>query len=102
MGAASLVRGLVTALLLGIITIGPRFDPIRAFSNERLPKLQSEALAATHELYCGLWRVDGGFLSTIHIKNSLIVGPLDVTPVLYMADGAEYALPAVHLPISGV
>jgi hypothetical protein len=68
-------------------------------------KLLSEgsgAQAIEHQLHCGLWRVDGGFVSTIRIKNSLIVAPLEVRAVLYMADGTAYPLPAVHLPISGV
>ena len=51
---------------------------------------------------CGLWRVDNGFISTIHVKNILITGPLTVTPVLFMADGTEYDLPVVNLPITGV
>lgn len=55
----------------------------------------------TYSLYCGLWRVDSGFISTIHIKNVLTVGPLTVTPVLFMADGTEYDLPAVWLPTAG-
>ncbi len=58
--------------------------------------------AAPQTLFCGLWRVDGDFTSTIHIKNSLVVGPIEVTPVLYMADGTGYALPPVNLPTSGV
>jgi hypothetical protein len=47
---------------------------------------------STYSLYCGLWRVDNGFVSKIHIKNALIVGPLVVMPVLYMADGTQYEL----------
>ncbi len=57
--------------------------------------------ASTYSLFCGLWRVDRGFVSTIHVKNSLVVGPLEVTPVLFMADGTEYDLPAVTLATAG-
>lgn len=53
-------------------------------------------------LFSGLWRTDGGFHSTVRMKNVLAVAPLHVTPVLYMADGTEYSLPAVNIPISGV
>ncbi len=53
-------------------------------------------------LFSGLWRVDGGFVSTIQIKNSLIVGPAVVTPVLYMADGTPYELPPVRLATAGI
>jgi hypothetical protein len=49
-------------------------------------------------LYCGLWRVDNGFVSKIHIKNALIVGPMTVVPVLYMADGTAYELQPMQVP----
>ncbi|MGB9123779.1 MAG: Ig-like domain-containing protein, partial [Candidatus Angelobacter sp.] len=38
----------------------------------------------------------------MRIKNALVTGPLEVAPVLYMADGTEYQLPAVTVPTSGV
>ncbi len=40
-----------------------------------------QAASPTFELYCGLWRVDSGFSSTIRIKNSLTVAPIEVDPV---------------------
>src|SRR3989454_4379775 len=42
----------------------------------------------THTLYCGLWRTDGGFVSTIRIKNSLVVAPLEVNPKRCVGRGA--------------
>lgn len=56
----------------------------------------------TYTIYAGLWRVDGNFVSTLRIKNELVVAPLDVTPVLYMSAGTPYELPAVHLAVAGV
>ncbi len=56
----------------------------------------------SYTLYTGLWRTDGGFVSTIRIKNVLVVAPMDVTPVLFMADGTPYMLSSVHLAVSGV
>lgn len=56
----------------------------------------------TYTMNSGLWRTDGSFVSTIRIKNILVVAPLDVTPVLFMADGTPYMLPSVHVPVSGV
>ena len=56
----------------------------------------------TYTMYSGFWRTDGSFVSTIRIKNVLVVAPLDVTPVLFMADGTPYMLPSVHVPVSGV
>jgi hypothetical protein len=56
----------------------------------------------TYTLYAGLWRIDHTFVSTIRIKNSLVVAPLEVQPVLFMEDGTAYTLPPVQLPVSGV
>lgn len=56
----------------------------------------------TYTMSSGLWRTDGSFVSTIRIKNILVVAPLDVTPLLFMADGTPYMLPSVHVPVSGV
>lgn len=50
----------------------------------------------------GLWRTDGGFVARIRIKNALVVAPLEVDPVLYMADGTEYRLPPVTVAVAGV
>jgi hypothetical protein len=61
----------------------------------------SSGTTSTYALYCGLWRVDNGFVSKIHIKNALIVGPLTVLPVLYMADGTQYELQPVQVPTAG-
>jgi hypothetical protein len=57
---------------------------------------------STYSLHSGLWRVDNGFVSTIHIKNALVEAPLDVTPVLYLKEGIEYDLPPIHIPAMGV
>src|SRR5712692_3003384 len=56
----------------------------------------------SYTLYSGLWRTDGGFVSTIRIKNVLVVAPMDVVPVLFMADGTPYMLSSVHVAVSGV
>ncbi len=45
--------------------------------------------------------MDNGFVSTIHLKNTLVVGPLTVTPILFMADGTEYDLAPVRLVTTG-
>jgi hypothetical protein len=51
--------------------------------------------------FAGLWRTDRHFEATLHLKNSLITGPLTVTPALIMADGAEWKLPPVVLDTAG-
>jgi hypothetical protein len=61
----------------------------------------ADAMNAPQVLFSGLWRVDGNFESVIHIKNSSVVAPVEVAPVLYMADGTEYDLPPVIIPTTG-
>ena len=58
--------------------------------------------AQTRILTGGFWRTDSGFDSVLRLKNSLVVGPLTASPVIYMADGTEYDLPAVQLDTSAV
>jgi len=41
-------------------------------------------------------------VSTIQVKNSLVVAPLEVTPVIFFADGTEFDLAPVQLPETGV
>jgi hypothetical protein len=48
------------------------------------------------------WRSDGNFESVLRLKNVLETTPLVVTPVLWMADGTEYALAPVTLDKAGV
>ncbi len=62
----------------------------------------SASLAAPQEIFDGLWRIDRGFTSIIQIKNTLTTGPMDVTPVVYMADGKEYVMPVAHLDTAAV
>ena len=55
-----------------------------------------------HILSAGLWRTDGNFVSTIRVKNILVVAPIEVSPILFMADGTAYPLAPVTIPVSGV
>ena len=50
----------------------------------------------------GLWRVDNNFDPILRLKNVLLKQSLNVTPVLYLADGTEYDLPAMTLEPAGV
>ena len=77
------------------------------YSKQSAPsKPRAQAAAArtmkTYTMYSGLWRTDGGFVSTIRVKNILVVAPMEATPVLFMADGTPYTLPSIHVPVSGV
>ena len=55
-----------------------------------------------YDAYCPVWRTDATFHSTVRLKNSLDVSPIDATVTLYMADGNPYVLPTVHLARGGV
>src|SRR5229473_1424425 len=76
----------------------PRSNPAQASRSASTPAQANK----TYTLYTGFWRTDGSFVSTIRIKNVLVVAPMDVTPVLFMADGTPYMLSSVHLAVSGV
>ncbi len=52
--------------------------------------------------YCGLWRTDQTYASTIRLSNQLSISPIDATVTLFMKDGAPYILAPVHLQTSGV
>lgn len=97
LGVAVLAGGVAAVLLI----YHPRFSHAQQGSPQAAGALPA-APAVPQALYAVPWRVDNGFVSTIQIKNVLVVGPLDVTPVLYMADGTEYDLHSVHLAIAGV
>ena len=103
------------ALLLPIISVGilvvVAFTLSAVFAgdssrpNPPLPTIAtspSSQASQVHVLDAGLWRTDGSFVSTIRIKNVLVVAPMDVTPVLFMADGTSYMLSTVHVAVSGV
>ncbi len=94
--------GLPLILLLVLASFVAYHSP-RSIRGQASSATQSSGgTVSTHTLFSGLWRVDGGFVSTIRMKNSLVVGPIDVTPVLYMADGTAYELPPVDFAKTAV
>jgi hypothetical protein len=74
----------------------------RAGQTASSPSAPSRKEPQPQQLFSGFWRADQGYESTLRIKNVLVVAPLDVTPVLFMADGTEYDLPVVSLPAGGI
>jgi hypothetical protein len=103
-------RSLITigTTLLGIIALALSFAGTNPGS--RLPSGEKKPVSSStsrrtpteHTLYSGLWHTDLGFVSTAHIKNVLVTAPLVVTPIVYMADGTEYDLPALTLGPGGI
>jgi hypothetical protein len=84
-----------SSLLAGPSIISPTTQDVGVTTTTSMPE-------EGHTLQGGFWRVDGGFVSTIRIKNILVVAPIQVTPTLYMADGTAYPLVSVMVPVSGV
>jgi uncharacterized protein YjdB len=102
------MRPLLLALLVAVVpfsSYGQANPPAGAASKKprRLatvnPKLYGPSVA--QELDGGVWRTDDGFQATLRISNNLQTAALKVTPVLFMADGAEYLLPTIDLKASG-
>jgi len=99
------------ALLILAFTVLIGFAVTLSSVSARNSRNQSQPVAAiaapampneVHVLQGGFWRTDGGFISTIRIKNVLVVAPIQVSPTLFMADGTAYPLAPVTVPISGV
>jgi len=92
----------LSLLAVALTSVGANSRFAQSSSPSPSAKTAMTKVMKTFTMYSGLWRTDGGFVSTIRIKNVLVVAPLDVTPVLFMADGTPYMLPSVHVPVSGV
>src|SRR5262249_53910704 len=100
---------LIPLLLIGVYFLQHTPHSTRAQANAasaqaslaRMAPAMADPMKAPQMMFSGLWRVDGNFESTIHIKNSLVVAPVEVTPVLYMADGTEYDLAPLLVPTTG-
>src|SRR6266567_1143642 len=92
---------LFTFALALVLFSGEPSRPVHAQQRSSPPPPAAQTFH-TYTQYSGLWRTDGSFVSTIRVKNVLVVAPMDVTPVLFMADGTPYLLPSVHVAVSGV
>ncbi len=78
---------ILTAAALTLASVATN-DAIHLQSNQAQTSGTASTRAQSNKayiLYSGLWRTDGGFVSTIRIKNVLVVAPMDVVPVLFMA-----------------
>ena len=71
-------------------------------SQAQLLSRPHHAPATAQEAAGGFWRTDRNFTSLLHIKNMLLKQPLEITPVIYMADGTEFDLQSVAMPAAGV
>jgi len=49
----------------------------------------------------GPWIIDANFKSSIYLKNVVETSPVTIKPVLYLSNGARYALPDVTLEPAG-
>lgn len=107
MRARTISLVLFPALLIAGLILYLHFPAARAQSGSSSyspPAGSSGMSAAMHmpppmpqSVYAGLWRVDHTFTASIHIKNTMVGSSVQVTPVLFMADGTEYDLSAINL-----
>jgi hypothetical protein len=105
MGSKKTFFGFSSALLLGCaLLVYFHFPAVRAqnssdqtVSSPSTSEHMPMPPAMPQSIYAGLWRVDHSFVSTIHIKNLMTANSVQVTPVLYIADGTEYDLSPVNL-----
>ena len=94
-----IISSLFVLLLLALLTTSVR-GAIQ--TQPSAPVIQPPSLGTQQVISAGLWRVDGGFVSTMQIKNGNLLHSVTVTPILYMSDGQEYALSPVHLDRTAV
>lgn len=90
-------------LLVAIFVLYPGADRTDAQTMPSTDTLPTTVPAvARQDIGGAFWRIDGNFDSVLRLKNVLETTPLVVTPVLWMADGTEYALAPVTLDKAGV
>src|SRR5262245_26505869 len=58
---------------------------------------QSDPASTVFTIAAPYWSVEGGFISTIEMKNYRVDQSLTITPILYPLHGPEVALDAVTL-----
>lgn len=107
MRARTISLVLFPALLIIGLILYLHFPAVRAQSGSSSysPLAGSSGMSAAmhmpppmpQSVYAGLWRVDHTFTASIHIKNTMVGNSVQVTPVLFMADGTEYDLSPVSL-----
>src|SRR5882762_8687643 len=57
--------------------------------------------AVSGSMVGGPWIIDANFKSSIYLKNVVETSPVTIKPVLYLSNGAKYALPDVILEPAG-
>src|SRR6185437_6413601 len=110
------MRVLATALLLPALGVAalklprlvrgapgaPQSAPARNAHVLVHPRKTPKHPAVPQMIEGGLWRTDGDFRSVLMLKDALETSAISVTPVLFMADGTEFDLPALQLDPAGV
>jgi hypothetical protein len=104
---SAIVLALSVILLFSVPFLARPQKPIQSTSVQMPSGAQVSAMLKNKPLVPqgtdgGLWRTDRAFVSTLMLKNVLLVASIPVTPILYMADGTEFDLPPVNLDPAGV
>jgi hypothetical protein len=81
-------------------------QPFVPAPHQPVPRLVSKRVPYPHPAMLrsvagGLWMTDGNYKSSIYLKNNLITSALEVTPVLYFANGTRLPLAPLKLDAAG-
>src|SRR5882762_436205 len=76
------------------------FAPHRPIA-PKLEKPRPLPSAVLGSMVGGPWIIDANFKSSIYLKNVVETSPVTIKPVLYLSNGARYALPDVTLEPAG-
>src|SRR5260370_10407721 len=107
LGASTAILAAIAFTLASVAAndaIPPRSSHAQASPSQRFAAAVNSTSSRENRLQvlnAGLWRTDAGFNDTIRVTNLLVVGPLEVVPVLYMADGTRYEVSSLELRATG-
>jgi len=90
------MRRVIGGIAMILVLMGMA-ETATAWNSPGSPTVLYKTALSLQRMDGGLWRTDGTFRPILRITNYLVNQSRVVTPVLYMADGAEYDLPTVTL-----
>lgn len=102
-GHSTIIRASLFALLLSLTSFAQQskvFAPHRPVA----PRVSATGLkepAVLRSITGALWMIDANFKSSIYLKNNVETSSITVTPILYLSNGAKYALADVTLEPAG-
>jgi hypothetical protein len=94
-----------TVLPLGCISLIAQQPKVLAPHKPVPPRVAASTLnpspSVPRSIAGGLWMTDGSIKSSLYLKNDVVASAIEVTPILYMANGVKLALKPVRLEPAG-